>query len=519
IISGQYICGDNNTISPQVEVEIIGIPVDCTKQRTKLVQRNSLNPIFNDIFLFRVTFVDLAFIRFAVFDASTNHVVSQRVVPIKALRPGYRHLRLNSVQNQPLPLSSLFIYTSSQEEGMEIGSSPSASDSNNPYASQMDRKIASRADFTRLETREVIGSAPVRRRMFFLVVHGVIPDEPSTILKITQESTTMDVINQALAKANKANENVCDFVLIEEVGRGWDKQRLLERNTNTQRILDPEERPLEAQAKWKGEGRFVLKKIADDPSSRAWMTTIKAASMQKELKRQDSDGFEQFNSWTDERLENFLVCVYNVSQDQPYAILKASANSTAQDIISQALLKARRMEDPKSFILMEEISIGDRPVSGSEPSTTKHRESSAFESKRILDDNENVYLAQAAWKGKGLFRLVRKDELCCADGKSSQEVSRGSKALSKFTRTAKGSLKRLNKFSKQRLKDPSLDSGSADVDSQSNYSSPQTTSQRNSLRGQIETDNEGFFSDPDEKSNLSFSRLKRLSLRRLKVWR
>lgn len=44
---------------------------------------------------------------------------------------------------------------------------------------------------------------PVKRRMFFLVVHGVLPDEPSTILKITQESTTRDVIAQVSENLNR----------------------------------------------------------------------------------------------------------------------------------------------------------------------------------------------------------------------------------------------------------------------------------------------------------------------------
>lgn len=54
VISGQYVCPDSNAGSPVVEVELIGIPVDCNKQRTRVVQRNSLNPIFNDSFVFRV---------------------------------------------------------------------------------------------------------------------------------------------------------------------------------------------------------------------------------------------------------------------------------------------------------------------------------------------------------------------------------------------------------------------------------------------------------------------------------
>lgn len=38
--------------------------------------------------------------------------------------------------------------------------------------------------------------------------------------------------------------------------------------------------------------------------------------------------------WTDGE-EAFLVCIYNVAPDQPYAILKAPITSTAQDIIAQ----------------------------------------------------------------------------------------------------------------------------------------------------------------------------------------
>lgn len=48
-----------------------------------------------------------------------------------------------------------------------------------------------------------------------------------------------------------------DYVLIEEVSRGWDKKQLLKKHTATQRILEASERPLEAQAKWVGEGRCV----------------------------------------------------------------------------------------------------------------------------------------------------------------------------------------------------------------------------------------------------------------------
>lgn len=106
----------------------MGIPIDSTRQRTKIVQRNSLNPIWNDTFTFKVNFrfcltlnfslitfcvqikfVDLAFLKISVTDAPQNHLAAQRVLPIKSLRQGYRHLRLHGPQNQPLSLSTLFV--------------------------------------------------------------------------------------------------------------------------------------------------------------------------------------------------------------------------------------------------------------------------------------------------------------------------------------------------------------------------------------------------------------------------
>uniref|UniRef100_A0A183EV31 Ras-associating domain-containing protein n=1 Tax=Gongylonema pulchrum TaxID=637853 RepID=A0A183EV31_9BILA len=51
----------------------------------------------------------------------------------------------------------------------------------------------------------------------------------------------------------------------------------------------------------------------------------------------------------------FLVCVHNVSKEQPYIILRASINSTASDIIKQVFLKLRRMDASVSeYVLLEE---------------------------------------------------------------------------------------------------------------------------------------------------------------------
>ena len=53
VISGQYMC-PNHTSSTQVEVEVIGIPADCAKFKTKVIPRNALNPIWNDVFTLQV---------------------------------------------------------------------------------------------------------------------------------------------------------------------------------------------------------------------------------------------------------------------------------------------------------------------------------------------------------------------------------------------------------------------------------------------------------------------------------
>jgi len=49
------VCPSNYGASPQVEVQLCGIPVDCAKQKSKTVSRNAVNPVWNDQFMFQVT--------------------------------------------------------------------------------------------------------------------------------------------------------------------------------------------------------------------------------------------------------------------------------------------------------------------------------------------------------------------------------------------------------------------------------------------------------------------------------
>lgn len=55
--------------------------------------------------------------RIAVCDGAANgRVLSQRVIPVRCLRPGYRHLPLRSPANQTLEQSTLFLRSRFEQE-------------------------------------------------------------------------------------------------------------------------------------------------------------------------------------------------------------------------------------------------------------------------------------------------------------------------------------------------------------------------------------------------------------------
>jgi len=258
--------------------------------------------LFQDIFKFTILFRDLAFLRLTVTDISTNHVTAQRVIPINYLRPGYRYVRLNNNQNQPLPLSSVFIHTKFEEEGFDVVHTRAPT---TPMTIPVKDNLMSAPTKDNLEqtestsillspTQEEKVESGVKRRMFFLIVYGIQnirtggsnpvgamstpqnEEDPYVILKVTQECTTETVICKVLSKLSSVdgayNLQLHDYLLLEEVNRGWEaSDKLL---PPLQRILDAQERPLEAQGKWKGEGRFIIRRIGDDPSSRAWLSSI-----------------------------------------------------------------------------------------------------------------------------------------------------------------------------------------------------------------------------------------------------
>lgn len=402
VVSGQYLNQNNLLSSPYIEIEIIGIPGDCCKRKTKAISRNSFNPIWNETFYFRVNFIDLAFIRFAVYDSDGGFMLAQRVMSIKSLRSGYRHVCLRSSTNLLLNMASLFIYFRIEEETIDSYDETMLSDRSKTNLSIMESKLLN-------NPLSVNDNDKGKRKTFFLTVYGVSPDEPYTILKVIQESTTKDVLQQALMKGGIPLENLNDFVLVEEVYSSWDKKERAQ--PPKQRMLDPSEKPLQSQAKWKGEGRFILKKIGDDPSSRAWLSTVRrvGAALDRQsdymtmtftkdnLKASQITAAPQTNDSLGliENVEHFVVCIYNVSPDIPYAMLKVPLKATAQDVLAQGLLKARRFDNPNNFVLLEEI----QPNNANTPVL-----------QRIMQQDENVYKTQANWKTLGRFIIQERTQ-------------------------------------------------------------------------------------------------------------
>ncbi|KAG5673905.1 hypothetical protein PVAND_003906 [Polypedilum vanderplanki] len=513
IVSGQYLNQNNLLSSPFIEIEIIGIPSDCCKRKTKAIMRNAFNPIWNETFYFRVNFIDLAFIRFAVYDSDGGFMLAQRVMSIKSLRSGYRHVCLRSSTNLLLNMASLFIYSRIEEETID-----SCYDE-----TMMDRAKAATLSLTESKLlNQLNDNDKGKRKTFFLTVYGVTPDEPYTILKVIQESTTKDVLQQALMKGGIPLENLNDFVLVEEVFPSWEKKDRAQ--PPKQRMLDAVEKPLQSQAKWKGEGRFILKKIGDDPSSRAWLSTVRrvgaaldrqsdymtTAFAKENLKNSPCSGTNNSSS-SDlaliENVEHFVVCIYNVSPDIPYAMLRVPLKATAQDVLAQALLKARRFDNPNNFVLLEEIQPNNA-------NTPVHQ--------RIMQQDENVYKTQANWKTLGRFIIQERQ--------STPSILRKVKSVDK----GKGlSISRPSKFPIQsmlsdpttsRIKAKSADSHSERKIKHNKYSPDQldysySTHHHHHHRSHY-SEGETLSEEESKDDFLStITRLKRMSMKKIKSWK
>ncbi|XP_023113743.1 1-phosphatidylinositol 4,5-bisphosphate phosphodiesterase eta-2 isoform X1 [Felis catus] len=115
IISGQQLpkprdsmLGDRGEIiDPFVEVEVIGLPVDCNKEQTRVVDDNGFNPMWEETLVFTVHMPEIALVRFLVWDHDPigRDFIGQRTLAFSSMMPGYRHVHLEGMEE-----ASIFVH-------------------------------------------------------------------------------------------------------------------------------------------------------------------------------------------------------------------------------------------------------------------------------------------------------------------------------------------------------------------------------------------------------------------------
>ncbi|VDN33218.1 unnamed protein product [Gongylonema pulchrum] len=82
-------------IDPYVTAEIFGIPADCIKHRTRVIDDNGFNPVWNEVFKFELRSPETAMLRLCVKDydtTSANDFIGEFSLPVTSIRPGMSSL-------------------------------------------------------------------------------------------------------------------------------------------------------------------------------------------------------------------------------------------------------------------------------------------------------------------------------------------------------------------------------------------------------------------------------------------
>nr|XP_005991625.1 PREDICTED: 1-phosphatidylinositol 4,5-bisphosphate phosphodiesterase epsilon-1 isoform X2 [Latimeria chalumnae] len=392
VISGQNVCPSNSNGSPCIEIDVLGMPLDSCHFRTKPIHRNTLNPMWNEQFLFHVYFEDLVFIRFAVVENNSSTVTAQRIIPLKALKRGYRHLQLRSLHNEPLEISSLFIISRRMEE--------------NPSGNIVPASVL----FSTEERRAL--------NVIKVTIHGLPGPEPFTVLSITEKTTAWKLLHQILATNKGPEYDVGDYYLLEEK-IFLSKEKNDCRKPPFQRVIGPEEEILKILNSWFPEEGYVGRII------------FKTKEENLNAKNSLNDGKEDVNTLTED--DSFFVQVHDVSPEQPRTVIKALKFSTAQDVIQQALSKAKysysilNNPNPSDYVLLEEVT--------KEPANKKS--SASKPTQRVLSDHESVFQAQSRWKGAGKFILKLKEQIARDDKRKGISFTSELKKLTKSSKQSR----------------------------------------------------------------------------------
>ncbi len=104
IISGQNLTttgltGKNvkDIIDPYVQINIYGVPADRYEKKTKTVDDNGYNPLWNEDFQFQINCPELAFVKFTVKDedVTSDEFIGEYTVRFENMREGNFLTKLN----------------------------------------------------------------------------------------------------------------------------------------------------------------------------------------------------------------------------------------------------------------------------------------------------------------------------------------------------------------------------------------------------------------------------------------
>ncbi|KAJ8344789.1 hypothetical protein SKAU_G00289820 [Synaphobranchus kaupii] len=115
----------NSIVDPQVWVEIHGVGIDNTRDKTPRVNNNGFNPMWDCTLTFQLQVPELALVRFVVEDhdhTTKNDFVGQFTLPFTSFRTGYRHVHLLKADGSSLSPATLFIHVTVSRRGVPIKS-------------------------------------------------------------------------------------------------------------------------------------------------------------------------------------------------------------------------------------------------------------------------------------------------------------------------------------------------------------------------------------------------------------
>ncbi|KAK6100862.1 Phosphatidylinositol-specific phospholipase C X domain family protein [Brugia pahangi] len=101
VISGEYLpkpfSKEGEIIDPYVVVEILGVPADCNKFQTKIINNNGFQPVWKDYFKIELHCPEIAMLRLCVKDydkVSMDDFIGEFSIPVNSIRQGYSLVNL-----------------------------------------------------------------------------------------------------------------------------------------------------------------------------------------------------------------------------------------------------------------------------------------------------------------------------------------------------------------------------------------------------------------------------------------